>query len=102
VDEREGVEQFQRRRGVDHLGTVLATAGPPPPVAEGRPDPLATGQDEAAQRVQRTPRGAVRPRRVLAVDERGERGVEALPQLAGGRPGLVPGHLERHAGSPAS
>ena len=52
VDEGEGVEQLEGGTGVDDRGVVGRAAGSDErPVAEGRSQPLAAGQHEAAERV---------------------------------------------------
>jgi hypothetical protein len=50
VDEGAGLEQLERRRGLDDRLVVLAAGTAVAPVAERRPQPLAAG-DEVGQRV---------------------------------------------------
>jgi hypothetical protein len=54
VEERERVEQLERRPGVDDLrGGRVAAGAYEGPVAEGRPEPFPAVEDEPAQRLDR-------------------------------------------------
>ncbi len=67
VEQGEGVEQLERRAGVDRaLVPLVAPGGDEPPVAEGRAQALAAGQEQRRHRVER----------------RGEVGVEVGPPPA--------------------
>ena len=84
VEQGEGVQQLERRAGVDRavVGRVAA-GGDEAPVAERRPQPLAARGDEATERLHRRPQIRVqrRPAGLLHVDQLTQPGVDAVGDL---------------------
>ena len=68
VEQREGVHQLERRTRIDVDLVVVATAGADePPVAERRSQPLAAGEHEPADLVDRVAPGRVEGRPAVAL-----------------------------------